>query len=88
MSGPLRRATLTVTRARVTSAGNVLRPGRPTTTTVLDYGNGTFELDDGAAFRSVDGQQATRALLQPGATFSVGKNDECLITVQAVTDWT
>lgn len=30
----------------------------------------------------------TCALLQPGATFSVGKNDECLITVLAVTDWT
>jgi len=82
------RAVMTVTRARVTSTGAVLRAGKPFTVTVFDYGNGTFELDDGTAFQSVNGETATRAHFQPGATFHAGKNDEYLMTVQAITgDW-
>ncbi|WP_189074208.1 hypothetical protein [Deinococcus sedimenti] len=77
----MERFTLTVTRARVSSAGHVLRPGRPHPITVLDYGNGTFELEDGSCFQSVSGHWATRDALVPGATFFVGKNDEYLYTV-------
>ncbi|MBZ9715607.1 hypothetical protein [Deinococcus multiflagellatus] len=87
MSG-LRQARFRLTRHCVAGTRQI---GRPVSVdvTILDYGNGTLELDCGAAFRTVNGQFfADGDVLQPGASFVYGRDDEFRATVETqLTPW-
>ncbi|MBZ9751777.1 hypothetical protein K7W42_13010 [Deinococcus sp. HMF7604] len=56
---------------------------------ILDYGNGTLELDDGSTFRVVNGQFVKNGdALRAGAGFVYGRDDEFSATVVAqLTPW-